>query len=185
MKTTVKRCGLTFQSRATLLIIASALGVPQLASAVQLNVHVATIQQWGTGSGFYLGHTVLASSDFNLLTAGGTYTAQCNHSATLPVTCERTLSRSTAGVGKNVLTVTIPVQQPAIRNMSGWMQIPPETLLSCNYRWTASATESGYSISAGGIGIQFGNGSARDGGTTDFTMYRMARAEDRGVGCVP
>ncbi len=185
MKTTAKKPGLTFRCRATLLTIAFALGVPQLASAVQLNVHVATIQQWGTGSGFYLGHTVLASSDFNQLTAGGAFTAQCNHSATLPVTGERTLSSSTAGFGKNVLTVTIPAQQPAIRNITGWIQVPPYTLLSCNYRWTAVATESGYSISAGGISFQVGNGTAREGGTTDFTMYRTGRPEDPAVGCIP
>jgi hypothetical protein len=185
MNAVTKSPGFTLRCRAALLIVAALLGAPQLASAVQINVYVASIQQFGTGSGFYLGHTVLSSSDYNLLSAGGTYTAQCNHSATLPVSGERGLSSSTAGFGKNVLIVTIPAQQPAIRNITGWIRVPPETLLSCNYRWTAFATESGYSISAGGISFQVGNGTAREGGTTDFTMYRRGKPEDPSVGCFP
>jgi hypothetical protein len=184
MKTLTDFLGLTSRYRATLLAVAALVGTPQLASAVQISVYVSTPQQWGTGSGFYLGHTVLASTVYNNLTAGGAYTAQCNHPASLPVTGERVLASTTLGIDKNVLTVTIPALQPAIRNLTGWLQIPGNTLLSCNYRWTAFATESGYSISVGGIGIQFGNGTVRDGGTTDFTMYRPSR-EDADGGCTP
>jgi hypothetical protein len=169
---------------ATLTVTATLLGVPQFASAVNLYTFVGTIQQWGTGSGFYLGHTVTASTDFNNLIAGGTYWVQCNHSATLPVTGERTLSAG-AFTGPVRLVVTIPAQLPAIRNISGWQQVPPETMLSCNYRWTSSATESGYTAGAGGVGVQFGSGSARQGDTVDFTMYRRTRPEDAGGGCAP
>jgi len=184
MKILLNVSGLTLRCRATLMTIAIALCAPQLASAVDVRTYVSTIQQWGTGAGFYLGHTVTASTIFNNLSAGGAYTAQCNHTATLPVTGERSFAGSTLS-GPTRLVVTIPAEQPAIRNLSGWVQVPPETLLSCQYRWTSFATESGITISAGGIGIQYGNGTAREGGTTDFTMYRRARPEDAGGGCAP
>lgn len=180
----MKTFGINLRHRATLAAIATLFGLPQIASAVNLTTFVGTIQQWGTGSGFHLGHTVTAWTDYNNLIAGGTYWVQCNHSATLPVTGERTTSGG-AFTGPIRLTVTIPAQLPAIRNISGWLQVPPETLLSCNYRWTSSATESGYTAGAGGVGIQFGSGSAREGDTVDFTMYRRTRPEDAGGGCAP
>ena len=65
--------------------IAALLGAPQLASAIQMDVYVSTPSQLGTGSAFNFGHTVLASTDYNTLNAGGTYTAQCNHPASLPM----------------------------------------------------------------------------------------------------
>lgn len=176
--------GFTSRGRAILWAIAALLGAPQLASAVQMDVYVSTPSQWGTGSGFNFGHTVLASTDFNTLNAGGAYTAQCNHPASLPMSGERALPSSTYGIGKNRLTVTIPATQPGLRNISGWLQIPGNTMLACNYRWTAFATEGGYSIGAGGIGITFGNGTMRDGGTVDFQMYRPSR-EDADGGCTP
>lgn len=169
---------------AALLTLAAMACAPQLASAVQMRPYISMPSQWGTGSGFYLGHTVTASTNFNNLVAGGTYTAQCNHTATLPVMGERTLSSSTLGFGTNMLTVTIPEQLPAVRNLTGWLQIPGDTTLLCNYRWTASATESGYSVGVGGISFQYGNGTVREGGTVDFTMYRPSR-EDADGGCIP
>jgi len=184
MKPSLKPAGLTLRFRTTLLAVAALLGVPQLAAAVQMSAYVSTIQQWGTGSGFHVGHTVSATTNYNNLSAGGTYVAQCNHPATLPVSGERTLSAGGL-MGPTSLIVTIPAQQPAIRNLSGWLQVPPETLLSCNYRWTAFATESGYTAGAGGVGIQFGSGSERAGDTVDFTMYRRTRPDDAGGGCAP
>jgi hypothetical protein len=170
--------------RAMLFSTAALLVAPHHAFAVQMSVQPSMPSQWGTGSAFYLGHTVLASTDFNTLNAGGTYTVQCNHPATLPMTGERSLSSSTSGFGKNMLTVTIPAQLPALRNISGWLQIPGNTQLSCNYRWTAYATEGGYSIGAGGISFQTGNGTVREGGTIDFQMYRPPR-DDADGGCAP
>ncbi len=149
-----------------------------------MSVYVSTPSQWGTGSAFYLGHTVLASTDFNTLNAGGTYTAQCNHPAT---------SAHVRRTGPGQLHLRIrqeqadghhPGQQPALRNISGWLQIPGNTQLACNYRWTAFATEGGYSIGAGGISFHVGNGTMRDGGTVDFQMYRPSR-EDADGGCTP
>ncbi len=180
----MKTFHITSRCHAMLLSLAALLGAPQLSSAVEMSVYAATPSQWGTGSAIYLGHTVLASTSYNNLIAGGAYTAQCNHPASLPMMGERTLSSSTLGVGRNSLTVTIPAQQPALRNISGWTQIPGNTYLSCNYRWTASATESGYSIGAGGIGFQVGNGTIRDGATIDFQVYRPSK-EDADGGCRP
>jgi hypothetical protein len=174
----------TSRCRALLLFLAALLSAPQLASAVQMSVYVSTPSQWGTGSAFYHGHTVLASTPFSTLSAGGAFTVQCNHPAILPMAGERTLSSSTYGFDKNILTVTIPGQLPALRNISGWLQIPGNTFLSCNYRWTAFATEGGYSIGAGGISFPIGNGTARDGSTVDFQMYRPSR-EDADGGCKP
>ena len=133
----MKAFNFTSRCRALLLFLAALLSAPQLASAVQMSVYVSTPSQWGTGSAFYHGHTVLASTPFSTLNAGGAFTVQCNHPATLPMSGERALSSSTYGFDRNILTVTIPAQQPALRNVSGWLQIPGNTYLSCNYRWTA------------------------------------------------
>ena len=160
------------------------LGASPLASAVDLSTYVSTPSQWGTGSAFYHGHTVMAGTPFNTLNAGGGFTVQCNHPAVLMMTGERAFGSTTAGLKPNLLTVTIPAQQPALRNVSGWLQVPGNTFLSCNYRWTAFATEGGYSLGTGGIGITFGNETRRDGGTVDFTMYRPFR-EDADGGCTP
>lgn len=173
-----------FRRVGSALTIAALITIPRLASAVTLDHYVSTIEQWGTGSAFYLGHTVIASTSYNNLVAGGTYIAQCNHPATLPVAGERTLSSGTLGVGLNILYVTVPQNLPALANISGWAQVTADTELSCNYRWTAHATESGYSIGAGGITFQTGNGTRRDGGTVDFAMYRGLTPQGGG-GCGP
>ena len=167
---------------ATLLGFTALLSTPQLASAVNLDAYVSTIQQYGTGSAFYLGHTVLAHTVFSTLSAGGNYTAQCAHPSTLPVSGERALS--TYSLGGNSLTVTIPAQQPSLANITGWNQVGPGTELACNYRWTAFATEGGFSIGAGGISYPIGDGTARIGGTVDFTMIRGNTAAGGG-GCTP
>jgi len=179
----MKAFNFTSRCRAVLLLFVGLLSATQLASAVQMSVYVSTPSQWGTGSAFYHGHTVLASTPFSTLSAGGAFTAQCNHPATLPMSGERTLSSTTYGFDRNILTVTIPAQLPALRNISGWLQIPGDTLLSCNYRWTAFATEGGYSIGVGGISFPIGNGTARDGSTVDFQIYRPSKDAD-GV-CFP
>lgn len=170
--------------RLALLVVGTLTCAPQVVCAVELSTYVSTPSQWGTGSGFYHGHTVTARTPFNVLNAGGAFTAQCNHPATLLMTGERAFGRTTTGRDKNTITVTIPERLPAVRNVSGWLQVPGDTKLSCNYRWTSFATEGGYSISAGGIGITYGNETKRDGGTMDFEMYRPPK-EDADGGCVP
>jgi hypothetical protein len=177
-------CHFTSRACSMLLALVAALGAAPFASAVSLDKYVSTPSQWGTGSAFYLGHTVMASTPFSTLVAGGAYTVTCNHPAVIPMSGERSLSSSTNGFDRNSLVVTIPAQQPALRNISGWVQIPGNTSLSCNYRWTAFATEGGYSIGLGGISFPIGNGTMRDGDTVDFQLYRPSR-EDADGGCTP
>lgn len=167
---------------AKLLAIAASLGIPQIASAINVSGYPVTIEQFGSGSAFYLGHTVMASTIFSTLTAGGTYTAQCNHPATLPVAGERTLS--TYSLGGNQLYVTVPQNLPALANITGWNQVGAETELACNYRWTAFGQEGGFSIGAGGVSYPVGNGIGRTGGTVDFAMYRGLTGAGGG-GCGP
>jgi hypothetical protein len=172
----------TLPGIAKLLAIAASAGISQFASAINVSGYPSTIEQFGSGSAFYLGHTVLASTLFSTLTAGGNYTAQCNHPATLPVTGERYLS--TSSLGGNQLYVTVPQNLPALANMTGWNQVGAETELACNYRWTAFGQEGGISIGAGGISFPVGNGVARTGGTVDFMMYRGLTGAGGG-GCGP
>lgn len=180
----MKTSHVTAPGRSTLLLVAALMCTPGYVSAVELSTYVGKPSQWGTGSGFYHGHTVTAWTPFNVLNAGGAFTVQCNHPATLLMTGERSFGRTTTGRDKNTVTVTIPERQPAVRNVSGWLQVPGDTTFTCNYRWTSFATEGGYSISAGGIGITYGNETRRDGGTIDFEMYRPPK-EDAGGGCIP
>jgi hypothetical protein len=178
----MKRLQSVLRRVAALLAFAVLIAGSQHASAVNLHHYVSTIQQYGTGSAFNFGHTVMASTVFTSLTAGGTYSAQCAHPATLAVTGERTLS--TGGIGGSSLVVTIPAQQPGLANITGWNQVGSGTELACNYRWTAFAQESGYSIGAGGISFPLGDGLQRKGGTVDFTMIR-GNTTTGGGGCSP
>jgi hypothetical protein len=180
----MKTSHVTAACRPALLVVAALMCTPGEVSAVELSTYVVKPSQWGTGSGFYHGHTVTAWTPFNVLNAGGAFTVQCNDPKTLLMTGERAFGRTTTGRERNTVTVTIPERQPAVRNVSGWLQVPGDTTLSCNYRWTSFATEGGYSISAGGIGITYGNETKRDGGTIDFEMYRPPR-EDADGGCIP
>ena len=180
MKTLCSNAG----SRVMVLAAGALLGTPHVASAVEMYTYVSTPSQWGTGSAYYHGHTVMASTRFNILNAGGAFTVQCNHPATVPMTGERALGSTTWGLQPNMLTVTIPEKLPAVRNVTGWLQIPGGTTLSCGYRWTSFATEGGYSLSGGFISVPIGNTSMRDGNTVDFTLYRPPR-EDADGGCIP
>jgi hypothetical protein len=164
--------------------LAACLAAPRVATAVNLDAYVSTPQQYGIGSAFNFGHTVVASTIYSNLVAGGTYSAQCNHPSTLSVTGERTLSSTTLGFGGNTLQVTIPMNQPGLTNLTGWYQVEPGTTLSCNYRWTAYATESGMTIGAGGISYTIGGVTERTGGTVDFTMTRGVTAPG-GAACTP
>lgn len=167
-----------------LLTFVALVSVSPLASAVAVSGTTLTIEQYGTGSAFNHGLAVSAWTNYNNLIAGGTFTAQCAHPSTLPVSGERYLSSSTLGVGRNALVVTVPLNLPALSNITGWNQVGAETDLACNYRWTAFAQESGYTIGAGGISFQVGNGIAREGGTVDFTMHRGLTGAGGG-GCGP
>ena len=55
----MKSLRFTSRGRAMFLAIGALLGAPQFASAIQMSVYVSAPSQWGTGSAFYHGHTVL------------------------------------------------------------------------------------------------------------------------------
>lgn len=180
----MKNSGFTLRKIASLLAMSVLVAGSPFASAVSVNGFVSTIEQFGSGSAFHHGLTVSAWTNYSTLTAGGTYVAQCAHPATLPVSGERQFSGTSLGVNRNSLVVTVPQNLPALSNITGWSQVGAETELACNYRWTAFAQESGFSIGAGGVTFPVGNGIARDGGTVDFTMYRGLTGAGGG-GCGP
>ena len=151
-----------------------ALGIAALisgtAAAVSLNTHVTSIYQIGTGAQVQMGHTVSASTDFNRLTAGGTYSAACAATEMLPTTGQRTL---TAGglMGPQQLYVTIPANQPARVNMPGFNATTLRgRRLDCTYNWTSRAVESQFTIGPGGVGYTIGGGEMTEGGTQLFSM---------------
>jgi hypothetical protein len=158
-------------NKVTLLLISAVLStISGLASAYPLlNTVVSPIYQVGTGAGVNLGHTVVASTVYNRLTAGGTFSAACIHPQMSPATGQRTLSAETVG-GRTQLYVTIPAVQPAIVNMPGFYSVTRGETVQCTYSWTSRAVEGGYSVSAGGISFQTGNGERSDGGYQQFTM---------------
>jgi hypothetical protein len=168
-----------------LVAASSGLLASEHAVAVRLSVHVFSPYQVSTGSVVSMGHAVTGSTDYNRLTAGGTYSAQCNHSSMLPTGGQRTESTS-AFLGGLRMTVTIPDVLPAYIGMPGFSSLPRGTTVNCTYNWTARVVEGGYKIGAGGIGIGIGDGEAADGSTRQFTMRVPSLSdEDENSSCIP
>ena len=162
------------------------LGAPEPASAVNLVTSVAPIYQVGTGSSVNIGHTAIASTNYNRLFAGGTYSAACGAPGVVPVTGQRFLSTENMFGGLQ-LYVTIPERHPAIVNMPGFYEAATRgQTLNCAYNWTSRAVEGGYTIGAGGISFQTGNGERSEGGSQIFTMRIPGIAdEDEWTSCIP
>jgi hypothetical protein len=155
------------------------------ASALTLRTSVLSIYQVGTGPQVKLGHVVEASTNFNQLTAGGDFVASCADPAIMPSTGSRTLSASNL-VGGLYMAVTIPRDQPAYVNMSGFYGLPRGSVVSCTYMWTSHAVEGGIAISASGISVQSGNGRAAEGGTRPFTIRVPSGTDpDENSSCIP
>ena len=150
------------------------------AMAVQVRVIPQLIYQSGTSAAVYIGHTVDADTNYNRLTAGGSYTVTCNHPATLPLSGQRTISRETIA-GPTTLVVTIPATLPSLQAIPGFSSVPTDIELTCTYAWTARAVEGGYTISVLGISFQTGNGERTEGGVQEFRMIRPDRTDD---GCI-
>ncbi|HTU64576.1 MAG TPA: hypothetical protein VMF52_01390 [Steroidobacteraceae bacterium] len=150
-----------------------------------MNTYVSPIYQVGNGAGVNLGHTVLATTVYNRLIAGGTFVASCISSVMSPASGQRTLSAETLGGGTS-LVVTIPTNQPAIVNMPGFYSLNRGDTVNCTYTWTSRAVESGYSIGFNGISFQTGNGERADG---FFKPFTMSVPGDTGTGdfnkCIP
>jgi hypothetical protein len=156
-------------SRAAWISAVALLVLSDQAVALNLKTVVAPIYQIGTGATVQLGHTVLASTNYNRLNAGGTYSAACNAPETMPTTGQRSLSAETLW-GGTTLTVTIPEWHPARVNMPGFESVPRGGRINCTYNWTSRANEGGFTIGVGGISFQSGNGEQTQGGTQLFVM---------------
>ena len=155
------------------------------AAALNLQTVVAPIYQVGSGASVQVGHTVLASTNYNRLNAGGTYSAGCNAPETMPTTGQRFLSTETL-LGGARLTVTIPEWHPARVNMPGFESVPRGGRIDCTYNWTSRANEGGYSIGAGGITFQTGNGEQTQGGTQLFVMNVPSLGDpNENSSCIP
>jgi hypothetical protein len=157
---------------------------PALA-APTLRTTVLPIYQIGSGAGVSLGHVVVASTVYNRLTAGGTYTASCASSQMMPATGQRFLS-SDGITGGRSLTVTVPEWVPATVNMPGFTSLTRGSTVTCTYNWTSRAVEGGYTYAPGGISFQTGNGERSEGSTQPFQMSVPGdtNTEDW-QGCIP
>ena len=168
-----------------LLGAALVLATPHKTLAVTLTTQVSPIHQVGVGAGVSLGHAVVASTNYNRISAGGTYVASCASALMLPSTGARTLSRESL-IGGLSLVTTVPALVPTIVNMPGYNQLPAGTVVDCTYSWTSKANESSYNVGPGGIGYTTGAGERADGNTQLFVMIVPAAAEDNsGDSCHP
>ena len=165
-------------------LLSAALCATTPAFAVQMFVYVAEPYQVMSSGSVRLGHTVSASTDFNRLTAGGTYVAQCASPVMLPVSGQRSSSTS-AFLGGLSLIVTIPEQQPAYVAMPGFESLVRGTTVSCVYTYTARAVEGGYTVSGGGLGVPVGQGESSDGGTRNFQMKAPSTDPGGNSKCIP
>jgi hypothetical protein len=161
-------------------------GAAQPAAAVEMSVYVSDPYQVMTGSSVRVGHTVIASTDYNRLVAGGEFEVVCNHpTMSLTAPGRRTESGGSGLLGGVRLTVTIPYQQPAYVNMAGFHALPRGAIVECQYNWTAQAVEGHYSIGAGGVGMFIGQGEKRDGGYKPFRMQKPGTATGDDDACIP
>jgi len=174
---------ITNYTRELLCGLVAALILPGAASAVTMYTVVAPIYQISNKSLVNVGHTVVAHTDYNRLTAGGSYTAQCG-GAGVPVTGQRTLSTDNFAGGL-ALTVTIPQYRPANIVMPGYYAaVERGETLYCTYNWISRAVEGGYSIGTGGVSFQTGNGEITEGSSVPFIM-RETDDGYGGTGCIP
>jgi len=166
--------------------IGAAFGMSSVASAVNLDTSVSPIYQVGNGASVRLGHTVIASTNYNRLFAGGTYIATCASPDMLPSPGQRFLSTEN-GTGGLTLVVTIPRVHPAYVNMPGFNSaVNRGGRVDCTYSWTSRAVEGGYSVGFGGISFQTGNGESAEGGVQLFVMNVPGAAdEDDWTSCIP
>jgi hypothetical protein len=161
-------------------------GAAQPAAAVEMSVYVTDPYQVMTGSSVRAGHTVIASTGYNRLVAGGEFEVVCNHpTMSLSAPGRRTESGGSGLLGGVRLTVTIPYEQPAYVNMAGFHALPRGAIVECQYNWNAQALEGHYTIGAGGIGMVVGQGEKRDGGYRPFRMQKPGTATGDDDACIP
>lgn len=169
----------------SLLALALVANTTPASAMPNLTTRVLPAYQIGNGAGVSMGHVVLASTVYNRLTAGGTFSASCASPQMQPATGQRTLSVDNL-VGGLSLTVTIPEWVPATVSMPGFYSLTRGTTVSCTYNWTSKATEGGYSVGAGGISFQTGNGERSEGFFQQFQMSVPGdTSTDDWQGCIP
>ena len=155
------------------------------ATAVEMSVVVHGPYQVTSGSSVRAGHTVTASTNFNRLFAGGTYSARCAHpSMPLDSPGQRFFSGE-GNLGGVRLIVTIPSQQPSYVNIPGFHALPRGTIVECQYAWTAQANEGHFTIGANGVGMTIGQGERRDGSVAPFRMHKPGTATGDDDACIP
>jgi hypothetical protein len=174
------------RSLATPLLLTASLFVSGASFAVQMRTVPVPIYQVGTGAQVVLGHTVVASTNYNRLLAGGTYIATCAAAEMLPATGQRFITSDGAS-GPRSLYVTIPAVHPARVNMPGFNAAALRgRRLDCTYNWTSRAVESQYTVGAGGVGFVIGGGEISDGSTQIFTMTVPSTTDPNdGGSCIP
>ncbi|HEU4778645.1 MAG TPA: hypothetical protein VFS58_02055 [Steroidobacteraceae bacterium] len=167
-------------------LFVAALGIPHTANAVNLRTVVGSIYQVGNGSLAKIGHTAIASTSFNQLYAGGSYTAGCGSPGMVPITGQNFQSTWNINGGLQ-LYVTIPEYQPYIASMPGFYEVARRgQSINCVYNWTSRAVEGGYSIGFGGVSFQVGSGERSEGGSQPFIMNIPGVAdEDEWTSCLP
>jgi hypothetical protein len=180
----MNRLELVSRLGALTLVMALASSAPARATP-GLRTTVLPIYQIGNGAGVNMGHVVQASTLYNRLLAAGTFSASCASALMQPATGQRTLSTDNL-MGGLSLTVTIPEWVPAIVNMPGFYSLTRGTTVSCTYNWTSRAVEGGYTVGAGGVSFQSGNGERADG---FFRQFQMSVPGDTGTDdwttCIP
>jgi hypothetical protein len=181
MKSSVSLCHTLILAGVALLV-----GSVQPAAAVEMSVYVTNPYQVMTGSSVRVGHTVIASTNYNRLTAGGEFEVRCNHpTMSLSAPGRRTESGGSGLIGGVRLTVTIPYQQPAYVNMAGFHALPRGSIVECQYLWNAHAVEGHYTIGAGGSSMIIGHGEKQDGGYREFRMQQPGTADGDDDACIP
>lgn len=176
----------TLRRMQSIIVLGAALFAGNTASAVNLRTVVASIYQVGNGATVQLGHTVVASTNYNRLYAGGTYIATCASQDMVPAMGQRFFSTENLAGGLQ-LYVTVPTAHPSYVNMPGFnAAMNRGRTIHCAYNWTSRAVEGGYSIGFGGISFQSGNGEASEGNVQNFIMNVPAIAdEDEWTACIP
>jgi hypothetical protein len=158
---------------------------PAARASLNFQTVLRDIYQLGAGSSAVsLGHTVVAGTNLNRLTAGGSFNASCASTFTGSIPGERTLT-SALVAQYNQLYVTIPAQFPAVLNMPGFELVPAGSILSCTYAWTSRAQESTYTIGIPGLGITIGGEERRDGSSVGFQMVQSFGGDEPSHGCLP
>src|SRR5262249_14448560 len=102
--------GISTFAIAALAVIAG--GSPR-AYALRMQVVPSSIHQNAFTAGVYLGHTVLASTNYNRLFAAGAFEARCPSTYLYPIPGSRSLTGESLIFGTQII-VTIPAVVPSL-----------------------------------------------------------------------